>query len=226
VKIDSVKINFDSDKISSTGYEQEMGAQNTKSYHHGNLRDALVSAGLEILEREGPSALSLRAVARKAGVSHAAPAHHFPTLGHLLGEIEARGFEEFARFLDEVAAQGAQDPESRLKAIFRAYIEFAMAHKSLYTLMFQTTGKIVRTQTLESAMQAAWDQLAAIVAAYLERSSTDSITLAGAVQVWSMVHGFVLLSNDNRFPPAVRDKGGKVAIDQLIAALPQLGKGI
>jgi AcrR family transcriptional regulator len=203
-----------------------MGAQNTKSYHHGNLRDALVSAGLEILERKGPAALSLRAVARKAGVSHAAPAHHFPTLGHLLGEIEARGFEEFVRFLDEVAAQGAQDPESRLKAIGRAYIEFAMAHKSLYTLMFQTTGKIVGTQTLESAMQAAWDQLVATIAAYLERSKTDAITLAGAVQVWSMVHGFVLLSNDNRFPPVVRDEAGKVTVNHLIAVLPRLTQGV
>jgi AcrR family transcriptional regulator len=211
--------------MSAVHYAVRMGAQDAKTYHHGNLRDALVSAGLEILEREGPSALSLRAVARKAGVSHAAPAHHFPTLGHLLAEIAAEGFKAFVSSLNAAAAQGAQDPASRLKAMGRAYVDFAMAHDALYALMFQTTGITVWTDTLEHAARSAWNQLADAVAAILDRSAQDPVTRAGAVRVWSLVHGFGSLSIDQRFPPDVRGNAGSVVIDLAIAALPQLARG-
>jgi AcrR family transcriptional regulator len=202
-----------------------MEAQDKKSYHHGNLRDALVAAGMEILEREGPSELSLRAVARKAGVSHAAPAHHFPTHGHLLAEIAAEGFKTFVRSLDAAAGQSEQDPASRLKAMGRAYVNFAIEHNALYTLMFQTTGVTVWTETLERAARFAWDQLAEAVAAVLQRSAQDPVTRAGAVRVWSLVHGFGSLSIDNRFPPDVRGDAGSAVIEQAIAALPRLAQG-
>jgi AcrR family transcriptional regulator len=203
-----------------------MEAQDKKSYHHGNLRDALVASGLEILEQEGPSALSLRAVARRAGVSHAAPAHHFPTLGHLLAEIAAEGFEAFVRSLDEAAGKGPQDPASRLKAMGRAYVDFAIARNALYALMFQTTGIIAWTDTLERAARAAWNQLAEAVAEILGRNAEDPVTRAGAVRVWSLVHGFGSLSIDDRFPPDVRGNPGSAVIDQAIAALPQLAHGV
>jgi AcrR family transcriptional regulator len=223
-EVDSVKINFDSDKIYRLRYLWSMNIQDSKSYHHGNLREALVAAGLEILEREGPSALSLRAVSRKAGVSHAAPAHHFPTLSHLLAEIATKGFELFVHSLDETANQGDQNPAARLKAMGKAYINFAIARKSLYELMFQSTGTVAWTDTLDAAAGDAWKQLSGCVAAVLKRTEDHPLTRAGAVRVWSLVHGFAMLTIDNRFPPDARGEAVHAAIDQAVAALPRLAK--
>jgi AcrR family transcriptional regulator len=223
-EVDSVKINFDSDKIYRLRYLWSMNIQDSKSYHHGNLRDALVTAGLQILEYEGPTALSLRAVARKAGVSHAAPAHHFPTLAHLLAEIAAKGFTLFVYVLDEAANQGEQNPAARLKAMGKAYVGFAIARKHLYALMFQSTGTVAWTETLDAAANSAWNQLAECTAALLKRAPSDPLTRAGAVRVWSLVHGFAMLTIDNRFPPDARGEAVHAAIDQAVAALPRLAK--
>ena len=203
-----------------------MSHTETKAYHHGNLRGALVEAGLEILELEGPSALSLRAVARRAGVSHAAPAHHFATLGHLLAEMAAQGFTAFVSSLDAAAAQGKQDAVSRLKAMGRAYVMFAVGRPSLYALMFRTNETIVWTDHLEQAASAAWSQLAEAVAPVLKRDAQDPLTRSGAVRVWSLVHGFASLSIDNRFPPNVRGEVNPDIMEDAIATLPVLAKGV
>ena len=79
-----------------------MAKKTTKAYHHGDLREALIKAGRAILEKDGVEALTLRACARKAGVSHAAPQHHFASINDLLAEIAATGFEDFVKALDGV----------------------------------------------------------------------------------------------------------------------------
>ena len=191
-----------------------------KTYHHGNLRDALVAAGLEILESEGMAALSLRAVARHAGVSHAAPAHHFDSLGHLLAEIAAQGFQAFVSSLAKAANAGSQDPPSRLMSMARAYVSFAQERPALYTLMFRTTGPMAWTDNLQSAATAAWEQLALAVGNLLEKDAHDAASKSGAVRVWSYVHGYASLSIDNHFPPEVRGDQGRLVFEDAIAALP------
>src|SRR5271163_3422463 len=76
---------------------------NRDRYHHGDLRSALVAAGRELLAERGLNGFTLRECARKAGVSHAAPAHHFPTIGDLLSEIAATGFEELTSSMQRFA---------------------------------------------------------------------------------------------------------------------------
>src|ERR1700749_866010 len=106
-------------------------------YHHGALRDALLQAAERVLERDGLAGLTLRAVAREAGVSHAAPTHHFGDLTGLLSELAAIGFRQFNAAM---AAAGASStvPLQQAAARARAYVAYAQAHPGMYGLMFRT----------------------------------------------------------------------------------------
>jgi len=104
------------------------------AYHHGNLREELVSQGLAILESEGLAALSMREIARRIGVAQTAPLHHFEGKNALLAAIAAVGF----RMLFETRMQALRDqrePADRLMAVLLAYVEFARAHPQLFHLM-------------------------------------------------------------------------------------------
>src|SRR5689334_1657694 len=95
------------------------------AYHHGDLRNALIQAGLKILAKEGAQALTLREVARRANVSHAAPYRHFASKEALLAAIAEEGFNEFAARLQVVAQNNTSDPRAQLYEATRAYVQFA-----------------------------------------------------------------------------------------------------
>lgn len=186
-----------------------------KHYHHGDLRVALVGAARTILEREGLVALTLRACARAAGVSHAAPLHHFRSLAELQSAVAASGFDDFVGFLNEVSASAAT-PTLRLIAMGHAYVDFSKRHPALYRLMFGVEGPHVKSPVLETALIAAWNQLhVGVVAAFgAERSSEN------AMFIWSVVHGHAMLVQSGSVPPAVD-------IDrQLNASLELVSRGL
>lgn len=108
-------------------------ASDARPYHHGDLRKVLVATGRELVARNGPAALSLREVARAAGVSHNAPYRHFVSREALLAAIAAAGFVALKEAL-LVAAQ--TEPERRLRALGKAYVRFALDHGSDFLLMF------------------------------------------------------------------------------------------
>jgi AcrR family transcriptional regulator len=107
----------------------------SKRYHHGDLRRALVEAAVRVLEREGAGGLSLRAVAREAGVSPAAPYHHFKDKEDLQAAVAASGFERMTQSMRDAALE-APDAQSRLNAIGVAYVCFARDHAAIYHLMY------------------------------------------------------------------------------------------
>src|SRR5690242_12999659 len=104
-------------------------------YHHGDLRTALLRAARLILEEEGPRALTLREAARRAGVSHAAPRHHFSSLREFMAECAATGFDELADALQAGWAAGSGDPQAGLCAMGRAYVLYALSHRAVFRLM-------------------------------------------------------------------------------------------
>ena len=175
-----------------------------KAYHHGGLRDALITAGRAILEKDGIEALTLRACARKAGVSHAAPQHYFARISDLLAEIAATGFEDFVRALDTAAAE-ASSPVDRLKAMGQGYVDFARERPAVYQFMFGVAAPL-KSERLQAAKMAAWDQLANLVSAAAGPDDKE----AKALQVWSTVHGFSMLVISQRLP-------NKISISQALA---------
>ena len=169
-----------------------------KNYHHGGLRSALVQAARAILERDGLTALTLRACAREVGVSHAAPLHHFRSLAELLAAVAASGFEDFVKALDQ-GSQAIIDPLDRLTEMGIAYVRFASANPALYRVMFGSETPHVASEALSGAMRAAWEQLysASVAAAGLQHA------LANATLVWSLVHGHTMLVAAQCIPPMI-----------------------
>jgi AcrR family transcriptional regulator len=190
-----------------------------KSYHHGDLREALVAAATALLEEQGLSGFTLRQCARRAGVSHAAPAHHFATADDLLAEIAARGFERFVAKLGKAADDAEARPLARLEAMGRAYVAFALANPAVYGLMFRMGAGSLRSPHLQSASIAAWQQLYDGVAAVLGQKRQDEV-IAKASAVWALVHGTATLLLDSKLPPDVAQTKDPTAA--ILSSLPGL----
>ena len=193
-----------------------------RRYHHGDLYEALVKAGTELLMEQGLDGFTLRECARRAGVSHAAPKNHFAAVDDLLCEIAARGFETFVTDLDAASAAATpQDPDRRLMAMATAYVGFARRHPQLYGLMFRPTRPVVKSEHLQRAMMAAWVQLEEAVSAVIGPDRSDASTRAA--QVWSLVHGLSSLIIDAKLPAMIDPA---IVIADSVASLPDAIRGL
>jgi AcrR family transcriptional regulator len=177
------------------------GAGEPTRYHHGALRAALLGAAERVLERDGLAGLTLRAVAREAGVSHAAPTHHFGDLTGLVSELAAIGFRQFNETMSAAGATGTSTIEKAMSRA-RAYVVYAQAHPGMYGLMFRTERLDMTRPSLCEAANASFAGLAgAIGASRQEEISRQSLSLEQAADIaraWSLVHGFTMLLLDGR----------------------------
>jgi AcrR family transcriptional regulator len=191
-------------------------------YHHGALRDALLQAAERVLERDGLSGLTLRAVAREAGVSHAAPTHHFGDLTGLVSELAAIGFLQFNAAMGGACAPGAS-PMQRAMARARAYVAYAQAHPGMYGLMFRAERLDYSRPSLHEAAEASFAGLAgAIGASRQEQISDDALTLdqaAAIVRAWSLVHGFTMLLLDGRLADVLGRAPAGTSVEGLLEAM-------
>ncbi|MDV3251963.1 TetR/AcrR family transcriptional regulator [Devosia sp. BK] len=186
------------------------------SYHHGSLRTALLSAAEKILQREGINALTLRAAAREAGVSHTAPAHHFNDLAGLLSALAALGFSrlhDFAR-----AEAGNVEIPDQLLAHARGYIAFARAHPELFKLMFRSERLDWDHPDLASAAAHAYSLLTPAAGERPAHIGHSQDALADTMARWSYVHGLAMLLIDGRLSAGVSMSPGADE-DTLIADL-------
>jgi AcrR family transcriptional regulator len=175
-----------------------------KRYHHGDLRRALIEAAERILENEGPSALSLRAVAREAGVSAAAPYHHFKDKNELLAAIAQEGFELLAQAMRGGAADEG-DPRQRLNALGVAYVRFARDNPALYSLMYSTARE--RDQRAGGPFGLV---KAAMIEAGADTIGADDLELA-QIAAWCAAHGLAEMAGSREFEAAKSRLGGDEA---------------
>ena len=173
-----------------------------------------------MLEREGLAGLTLRAVAREAGVSHAAPTHHFGDLTGLVSELAAIGFQQF-----NVAMAAASTSSSKDLRIARAkaYVGYAQAHPGMYGLMFRTERLDMSRPSLHEAASAAFAELAGAIGAkrheHIEAEALSLDQAAAIVRAWSLVHGFTMLLLDDRLSDIVRRLPEGNNIDTLLDAM-------
>lgn len=190
-------------------------------YHHGALREALLEAAERVLERDGLSGLTLRAVAREAGVSHAAPAHHFGDLTGLVSELAATGFRRFNTAMTAVD-ENAVSPLDKAMARARAYVAYAAANPAMYGLMFRTERLDHSRPSLHEAAQASFAGLAGVIGANRQEQIGDgmlSLDQAAAIaRAWSLVHGYTMLLIDGRLTDILRRTPG-VSADALLEAM-------
>lgn len=173
-------------------------------YHHGDLRAALLTVAESILEHEGFQALTLRHIARTAGVSHAAPAYHFGDLAGLLSDLATAGYQRFGAAMAQ--------PSGGLHGMGRAYVAFATAHPNLFQLMFRSDRLDFTRPALRTASQAALTGLAIATA-----SPDASQSLPNLAATWAIAHGLALLLIDGRL--AVLTDNTNALVDAALSRL-------
>lgn len=191
-------------------------------YHHGDLRNALVQAGLKSLERAGPDALSLRAIAADLGVSHAAPAHHFGTLTGLRTALATVGYARFGTAMKIARENAGPDPEAQMRAVGVSYIDFAESSPALFRLMFTAPLLDWSEATLQVAATAARQELIEICRPAADRLGLVDPVMRGALErlVWSSVHGFAHLSVSGQFDAQCPPEAGLLDIAALLFGGP------
>ncbi|MCC5986878.1 MAG: TetR/AcrR family transcriptional regulator [Pararhodobacter sp.] len=176
-------------------------------YHHGDLRTALLQAAEAELAERGIGGLTLRGCARRAGVSHAAPKHHFPTLAHLLTALAGQGFERLAASIRRACAEQAPGSLEHLVAACAGYVAFARANPALFRLMFRQDLFVDGDSQAEEAAAAAFALPVDAVAA--RTGATDPLgNEAGRRQVaavWALAHGVADLAINGQFCPLEGD---------------------
>jgi len=190
-----------------------------RPYHHGDLSRALVEAASRLLAREGASALSLRAVAREAGVSAAAPYHHFKDKNELLAAVARLGFEQMGEAMHK-ATQNAHTPSDRLNAVGVAYVCFARENAALYKVMYEV-GRERDPRT--DASPADSGGLALVMQSIRENAPDDAedidIQLA-QIAGWCAAHGLAELAGYREFDALKAKLGGEKAFfSQVLAHL-------
>jgi AcrR family transcriptional regulator len=193
----------------------------TKPYHHGNLKESLLEAAVQLIAEVGPAGFNLREVARRAGVSHNAPYRHFRDKEELLAEVAAQGFKELNEAMQEGAASEST-PIGKLKRSGYAYVAFALHRPDHFAAMFDTPGR--RTDPLcRQAGEAAFATLVGFIElSQREGQLPDGGTEYRALLAWSLVHGIARLGVANRLPFRSEDEilhFAISAIDATIAAL-------
>ncbi|MFF1920497.1 TetR/AcrR family transcriptional regulator [Streptomyces sp. NPDC058221] len=178
-----------------------------RTYHHGDLRRAVLTAALDVIATEGPAALSLRDLARRAGVSHAAPAHHFKDRTGLLTAIATEGYALFADAL-------AGAPDLRERGV--AYVRFAATHPAHFQVMFQPDLHHADDPELLAARARATEALRAGVADLPPDGRGKDDRLAG-VAAWSLAHGFAALLLSGNLSDAMEGRDPEEAFRSLTA---------
>lgn len=176
-------------------------------YHHGNLRRALVDAALKLIKTAGPGALTLRAAARLAGVSQAAPYRHFASKEALLAAVAEEGFRTMSALHRHAMAAYPQDPVARLDACGLSYIDFAFRHPSHFTVMF---GPEVADKSSYPSLKAAAKETFAILLGALADCREAGLLRPGdlkelALATWSLAHGLASLLVNGQLSHAAGD---------------------
>jgi AcrR family transcriptional regulator len=183
-----------------------------RDYHHGDLRAALIEAGIALLEERGWDGLSLRSCAARAGVSHAAPAHHFGNARGLRTAIATSGFDRFRETLEAHRGKVPEDdPAARLSAAGEGYTRFALDHPGLFRLIFGDADLDRDDEAFRAAQRAAYAQLGDIVAPFLPEDATPDDDHRLRVTVWSAVHGYAHLRLAGRLDMLTGPDGTPIA---------------
>jgi len=166
-----------------------------RGYHHGNLREALISAALDLIAQKGPAGFTFAEAARQAGVSPAAPYRHFRDRDALMADVARRGFEEFAQRLATAWDEGRPSPLAALERMGVAYLGFAHDEPAYFSAMFEAGLPVSQHPELLDASERAFSvlrQACEAVAATLPAAGRPPAMMM-ALHIWSLSHGIASL---------------------------------
>ncbi|AFY76291.1 transcriptional regulator [Pleurocapsa sp. PCC 7327] len=174
--------------------------QSKKTYHHGDLRQALIDTAIELIAERGMSNWSLREVARRIGVSHTAPYRHFADREALLAAVAEKGFQEMSNYLLQTLEKIPNEHSQRLQAIGVAYVQYAIAHPCEYEVMFRYSQKDEgQYPALSEAATTAFMMLVNVIIEGQKAGAFREENPKGLAWVaWSLVHGLAMLLVDGQ----------------------------
>jgi AcrR family transcriptional regulator len=166
-----------------------------RGYHHGNLKEALIQAALDLIAQKGPGGFTFAEAARAAGVSPAAPYRHFRDRDDLLIDVARRGFDQFAQALARAWDDGRPEPMSAFERVGHAYLEFARTEPAYYSAMFEAGIPFDASTELREAGEAAFAVLRGAAEKLIARlpAGRRPPALMMALHVWSLAHGIASL---------------------------------
>ena len=179
-----------------------------KTYHHGDLKNALIKAGVEILAKDGVSGLSLRKVASKAGVSHAAPYAHFVDKQALIAAISTEGFRQLYEQVNAVAEEYKTKPSRQLAEVAWTYVQFALDDRDRFKVMFSA---VLEKEKEYPEFVAESQRNFQLVKMIVEANQAAGILRSGpsdlaALSAWGIIHGFVMLLLEGQIPHAILEQ--------------------
>ncbi len=205
---------------------------NKNSYHHGDLKTALLDAGDSVLRDRGLQGFTLRECARRAGVSHAAPRHHFGDVTGLLTALAVRGFERLLATLRLQLFEAGDEPAARLVATSRAYDMFAGQWSEHFRIMFRSDLLNIDDPAYFQASQNTYAEMTNVVLRLRGCDEISADTLGGVIATpdmmrdimaaWCFVHGFAHLNIEAQFgmiPDGIRDDAMQQVAERLAASL-------
>jgi AcrR family transcriptional regulator len=166
-----------------------------RGYHHGNLKEALIQAALDLIAQKGPGGFTFAEAARSAGVSPAAPYRHFRDRDDLLIDVARRGFEQFTLALARAWDDGRPEPMFAFERVGRAYLDFARTEPAYYAAMFEAGIPHDASPELREAGEAAFAVLRAAAEKLIARlpPGRRPPALMMALHIWSLAHGIASL---------------------------------
>ena len=194
----------------------------SKKYHHGDLKNALIQAGVEILSKEGMEGLSLRKVAQRAGVSHSAPYSHFPDKQSLIAAISTEGFNQLYAELDAAILAYPKSPKKQLQEGIRAYVQFALNNTDTFKIMF--SGALEKEKEYPSFVDISSKTFRRVVDVVLICQEVGILNSKSpemmAVAVWGQVHGIISLALEGQISHTILD--GRKLEDIVLFAIEQM----
>jgi AcrR family transcriptional regulator len=177
-------------------------------YHHGNLKEELISSACNICEASGHDHMSLRSIAKEANVSQTAPYRHFKTKEDLLAEVSKRGFDKLAKILNQASSQNENmTAKERFIEMGIAYVKFGLERKNTYDLMHSPIIDKADFPELLEAASSAFDELIRIIAE-LNPGISDADLSRQCIRHWAQVHGLVGLVGNTKIDESVGTNAG------------------
>ena len=205
-KIDSVNLNL-SNKMDGVNLKRQ--EKRTAGQKHGDLRMALLQAGLKLLDTQGIEGVTIRAVARDVGVAHSAPANHFPSRSAMLTAIAAMIFADLADLTVEAATHAGKEPEQAIYNFAETWFQFAFDTPSRYQLLWRRELIDHDNPGLAREMDRVYSTLLALLSQNQAKCRVDTET--NAIAIWSMIHGYISMRLD----------GNLVAAEDTVTKLPR-----
>lgn len=195
----------------------QSGRPARKAYHHGDLAQALLDAAQRLLDEGGVEAVTVRAVAREAGVAHSAPANHFKDRTALLVALATRIFQELAVEAQQALGSPARSPRARLHAMADVILRYALRYPHRYRLLWRGDNFASDKSSAEVAGTVLYDAVKKILGGRGGRSKTSTDTQV--IAAWSLIHGYISLRLEGTLVDGSDEVSGKSRVSAIVDVL-------